>query len=213
MGGSYNPVHMAHIALADFICQTGGFHAIWLVLSPLNPLKAHPDELVGDSARLDMLRLACTASPRLEACDIELSMPRPSYTIATLRALSARYPQFRFRLVIGSDNWLIFDRWKESEAIIRDFGVTVYPRPGHDVETATFPAGVTLADTPRLDISSTFIRRSIARGLDMAAFLPPGVNDYIRTHGLYHTDTPTDNATGISLNLTDTATTPTTSNP
>lgn len=185
MGGSYNPVHMAHTALADFICQTGEFDEVWLVLSPLNPLKAQPGELVDDNLRLAMLRTACETSTRLKASDIELSLPRPSYTITTLRALAERYPGYRFRLIIGSDNWLIFNKWKDGDAIVRDFGVTVYPRPGYDFDPSALPSGVVVADTPLLDLSSTFIRRSIARGLDMSTFLPSGVAEIIARHRLY----------------------------
>ncbi len=185
MGGSYNPVHIAHVALADYICQVAKLHQVWLTLSPLNPLKSQPSQLIDDSLRLAMLKTACEKSNRLDVCDIELSLPRPSYTISTLRALAQQYPDYRFKLIIGSDNWLIFDRWKDSETIIRDFGVIVYPRPGYEVDPDTLPQGVSLADSPRLDISSTMIRESIARGIDMSVFLPTGVYDFIKQHNLY----------------------------
>lgn len=120
-GGSFNPVHNGHIILAKALVGNGLVDEVWLTLSPLNPLKANPSELVSDIMRLDMLHLAAHGVPGLRVCDIELSLPRPSYTINTLRALSAAYPSTDFRLVIGSDNMLIFDRWKCHEEIMRDY--------------------------------------------------------------------------------------------
>lgn len=185
MGGSFNPIHMAHTALADYICQTGGFDEVWLVVSPLNPLKSHPDELVDDRHRMSMTAIACNSSPRLKPCDIELSMPRPSYTIDTLTQLSAAYPDCEFSLIIGADNWAIFPQWRDSEKIIHNHGVTIYPRPGYEINPVSLPVNVTVVDAPMLDLSSTFIRRHIANGLDMSAFLPHGVGDYIKQHKLY----------------------------
>ena len=100
-GGSFNPVHNGHIALAKAIVERGIVDEVWLSLSPQNPLKDHPEELVDDADRLAMLRLATNGIKGLEVCDIELSLPRPSYTINTLRALSRQYPRNRFRLIIG----------------------------------------------------------------------------------------------------------------
>ena len=176
-GGSFNPVHNGHIELAKALVGTGIVDSVWLTLSPLNPLKAHPEELVPDSARLDMLRLATEGVPGLKVCDIELSLPRPSYTINTLQALSEKYPDTKFRLVIGSDNMLIFDRWKDHEEIMRRFTPIVYPRPGYPCEGTV--------DLPVYDISSTFIRQQIRSGKAAGALLAPEVINYIRRHGLY----------------------------
>ncbi|MDE6378308.1 MAG: nicotinate (nicotinamide) nucleotide adenylyltransferase, partial [Duncaniella sp.] len=126
-GGSFNPVHMGHLMLASYMQQFEGFDEVWLMLSPLNPLKTSSSELIPDLTRLKMLEIAVKGVKGLEVSDIELSMPRPSYTINTLRYLAKRYPRHSFRLIIGADNWRIFSQWKDSEKIIEEFGVTVYP--------------------------------------------------------------------------------------
>lgn len=189
LGGSFNPVHIGHVMLADYIAQCAEadpIDEVWLMLSPLNPLKVSPGELVPENDRMAMLRLACAMSPRLKACDIELSMPRPSYTIDSLQALARAYPSCRFSLIIGSDNWAIFDRWRNSREIIERFSPVIYPRPGYGVDAATLPEGVSLIpDAPVTDISSTMLRRAIAAGKDMTCFLPAGVADYIRLNNLY----------------------------
>ena len=176
-GGSFNPVHNGHIILAKALVGNGLVDEVWLTLSPLNPLKANPSELVSDIMRLDMLHLAAHGVPGLRVCDIELSLPRPSYTINTLRALSAAYPSTDFRLVIGSDNMLIFDRWKCHEEIMRDYPPGVYPRPG-------YPCPGTI-DLPQYDISSTIIRERLCKGESVDGMLPPQVINYISRHGLY----------------------------
>ncbi|MCM1223882.1 MAG: nicotinate (nicotinamide) nucleotide adenylyltransferase, partial [Lachnospiraceae bacterium] len=156
---------------------------VWLMLSPLNPLK-NPSELIPDLRRLDMLKLACTDVPDVQICDIELSMPRPSYTINTLRYLSKRYPSKRFNLVMGGDNWNLFDKWREHETILDDYGVIVYPRPGKELQNR-FADGMEIVTPPQVDLSSTFIRAAIAKGRDMTCFLPAGVYSYIRKNNLY----------------------------
>ena len=184
IGGSFNPVHLGHVMLASYLKQFEGFDEVWLMLSPLNPLKANSTELIPDVTRLKMLDIALKGAEGIKVSDIELSMPRPSYTINTLRYLAKRYPRHTFKLIIGSDNWKIFSQWKDSEAIIRDFGVVVYPRPGYPVGTI-YDDDVEVVKAPMADVSSSFIRNAIARGKDMNYFLPSGVYDYIKTFNLY----------------------------
>ena len=185
LGGSFNPVHIGHLMLASYLRQFAGLDDVWLTLSPLNPLKSHPDELIPDVQRLEMLKIATRdASHGIGVCDIELSMPRPSYTIDTLRVLSRRYPRKRFKLIIGSDNWRIFEQWKDYETILEDYGVIVYPRPGYPVPNR-YEDGMEVVDAPLSSLSSTFVRSSILRGKDMTYFLPPGVYEYIKEKGIY----------------------------
>lgn len=187
LGGSYNPVHVGHLMLASYLSQwVEGIDGVWLNLSPKNPLK-NASSLAADTHRLAMLRLAARDCSRIGICDIELEMPRPSYTIATLDALRQRYPEKSFRLAIGADNWAIFDRWKDYQRIIADYGVIVYPRRGSYLEGKA-PDGVAFVDAPLVDVSSTFIRESIAQGKDMRCFLPHGVADYIRDNKLYSSE-------------------------
>lgn len=185
MGGSFNPVHNGHLMLASYICQHYGLSEVWLVLSPLNPLKSNPGELVSDTSRLDMLRMAVEPVSFLKACDVELSMPRPSYTVDTLELLSASYPDVEFRLIIGADNWAVFDRWKDYETILDRFGVMVYPRRGSEVTAGGSDSRVTLIDAPMYDISSSFVRLMIAQGLDVNFFVPAKVYKYIKENSLY----------------------------
>lgn len=175
-GGSFCPVHNGHLMLGSWIAGFSGLaDEVWFVLSAHNPLKSDVTYLLSDSERLELLRIATSGDPLLKVCDIELTMPRPSYTINTLETLSAAYPQYRFKWIVGADNWLEFEKWKDYRRIISDFGVMVYPRPGYEVNTTGLPAGVEWADAPQVDLSSTFIRRGLAEGKNMKAFLPGGV--------------------------------------
>lgn len=183
-GGSFNPVHIGHMMVASYMAQFTPLDAVWLTLSPLNPLKARPEELIPDLQRLAMLRLAINNTPGLGVCDLELSMPRPSYTINTLRALAKRFRNKRFKLIIGSDNWKIFNQWREADEILDTYGVYVYPRPGYAIQNRLVD-GMDVVNAPMADLSSTFIRQGIARGKDMNFFLPPHVNEYILSNHLY----------------------------
>lgn len=184
LGGSYNPVHIGHLMLASFLTQWGYVDKVWLTLSPRNPLK-DPRLLIPDLKRLAMLNIATKKATNIETCDIELSMPRPSYTIRTLDTVAHRYPSKHFKLIIGSDNWQIFDKWKESQRILDEYGVIVYLRPGYPVENRSID-GMEVVDAPGINLSSTFIRSAIARGYDMNYFLPEGVFKYIVNNDLYN---------------------------
>ena len=144
----------------------------------------NPAALLPDIRRLAMLNIATRNVPDIETCDIELSMPRPSYTINTLTTLARRYPTKKFKLIIGSDNWNIFDRWRESQRILDEFGVIVYLRPGYDVERRNVD-GLEVVDAPGINLSSTFVRDAIENGRDMNLFLPQGVYKYITDNNLY----------------------------
>ncbi len=182
-GGSFNPVHNGHIALARTIIQRELADEVWLTLSPLNPLKQNPEELLDDHYRLEMLQLATEGIPGLRVCDIELSLPRPSYTINTLLTLSRRHPGIDFRLIIGSDNMLVFDKWKSSDEIRRLFQPIVYPRPGYACSEAL--------DLPLSPVSSTLVRERLRKGENVDDLIPPQVHRYIQEHKLYtgHPDT------------------------
>ena len=176
LGGSFNPVHTGHMMIAAYLTQWGYVDKVWLTLSPLNPLKDAAG-LLPDSERLAMLKIATGETTDILTCDIELSMPRPSYTIDTLDLLSRRHKDKQFKLIIGSDNWCIFDRWREHEYIWEHFSPIVYPRPGFPRE------GCVEMDT--FDVSSTELRRLLAEGAPVNNLLPPGVENYIVEHGLY----------------------------
>ena len=181
--GSFNPVHAGHMMLASYLSQWGYVDEVWLTLSPRNPLK-EPGDLLPDMKRLSMLNIAVKGATKIDICDIELTMPKPSYTINTLELLRERYPDYKFKLIIGSDNWRIFDQWRDAQRILDEFGVIVYLRPGYPVEQRHI-VGLEVVDAPMMNVSSTFIRDAIARGRNMNYFLPAGVYKYIIDHKLY----------------------------
>lgn len=183
MGGSFNPVHSGHLMVASYIRQACGLDEVWLSVSPVNPFK---DKLrqVDDIQRYEMLTMALEGADGLRGIDTEMSLPRPSYTLTLLEHLSEEYPHCDFTLIIGSDNWIAFERWRNPDVILQRYGVIVYPRPGYEVEDIATP-GAQLVKAPGIDISSTFIRNSIADGFDMAYYLPQAVNQYIKNNNLY----------------------------
>ena len=183
LGGSFNPVHIGHMMLAQYLTQWKYVDRVWLTLSPLNPLKEAAG-LIPDMKRLAMITLATKGAVDIETCDIELSMPRPSYTIDTLDLLSKRHKNKRFKLIIGSDNWRIFDKWREHQRILDEYGVLVYPRPGYPIDSV-YVDGMEVIEAPTVNISSTFVRDAIIRGRDVSYFLPSGVYKYIRDNRLY----------------------------
>ena len=182
-GGSFNPAHNGHIMLAQYLAQHSLLDEVWLTLSPQNPLKIS-NSLLDDNHRLAMLNLAIESYPLLKVCDIELEMPRPSYTINTLDELSRRYPDYRFNVVIGGDNWNIIDRWKDYQRIINEYGVVIYPRPGYEL-SSTNNSNVVVVEAPLADISSTEIREAFANGKEARHLIPQKVAEYIIKHDLY----------------------------
>lgn len=187
LGGSFNPVHSGHMIMAGYMSQFAGLDEVWMLLSPLNPLKSRPEELASDIQRLHMLELATTDTPHVEVCDIELTMPRPSYTINTLRLLAKRYPKKQFKLIIGSDNWSQFSQWRDHEEILSDYGVIIYPRPGYPIPRI-YDLDVEVINAPKCELSSSFIRAALRKGKDVSHFVPHGVSEYIKKQGLYITN-------------------------
>lgn len=173
-GGSFNPIHIGHLALANYLCEFSHLDEVWFMVSPQNPLKRN-DKLWDDELRLELARLATEDYPKFKVCDIEFQLPRPSYTIHTLNALKEAYPGHEFTLLIGADNWKLFPHWKASDEIIAHHKVLVYPRPGYEIDENELPPSVSLVHTPLLEVSSTFIRESIEAQKDVRYFLHPKV--------------------------------------
>lgn len=183
--GSFNPVHVGHLILANYICEFTEVDEVWFVVSPHNPFKVSA-LLLDDEIRLEMVRLALEKFDKMVVSDVEFHMPRPSYTIDTLTRLTDAYPDKDFTLIIGSDNWRQLHRWKESLRLIKNYRILIYPRWGEEVIIPEeFQLSVRLVEAPLLEISSTFIRESIRTGKNMRAFLPPNVYDFIERNGLY----------------------------
>lgn len=182
--GSFNPIHTGHLILASYLHQYEGYEEIWLTVSPHNPLRERFSR-EKDIHRINMVKLAIEGIPGLQCCDIEFSLPQPSYSIHTLDTLKALYPDREFTLIIGADNWLIFDKWKEYKRIINENKICIYPRRGCNIDETALPSNVYLSKAPIIEISSTFIRDGISKGLNMNFFLTQPVYDYIRSHQLY----------------------------
>ena len=182
--GSFNPIHIGHLALANYLCEFAGLDEVWFVVSPLNPLKDEAD-LLDNDLRLEMVSLAIGNYPKFKASDFEFTLPRPSYTVQTLRLLKDQYPDREFHLIIGADNWQQFHLWKEYETILNTTQILVYPRPGYEVQENKLPHTIKVVKAPLLDISSTFIRQSLQTGKDISFFLPREVYQYIKEKQLY----------------------------
>lgn len=170
-GGSFNPIHIGHLALANYLCEYEELDELWFMITPRNPLKKQA-ELIPDSFRLELARLAIKNYDKFKASDFEFSLPQPSYTIHTLDALKKSYPDREFHLIMGADNWQLFHRWKESDRILRENKILVYPRSGSTVIPDTLPSNVKLVNAPLMEVSSTFIRNAIIEGKDIRCFLP-----------------------------------------
>ena len=182
--GSFNPIHIGHLALANYLCEYEGLDEVWFLVSPRNPLKKEA-ALMEDAFRLKLVRLAISGYPKFKASDIEFSLPRPSYTIHTLDKLKENYPDREFHLIIGSDNWQIFPRWYQSERIIAENHLLVYPRPGYPVSSDSLPANVRMVSSPVFEISSTFIRQALEEGKDFRYFLHPAVYEALSAEVLH----------------------------
>ena len=175
--GSFNPIHIGHLALANWLCEFEGLDEVWFVVTPHNPLKKK-DDLLDDSLRLEIAQAAIDGYPKFKVCNIEFHLPKPSYSIDTLRALSSNYPDRDFYFIMGADNWLLFPRWKEYEKILQNYKLLIYPRLGFDISIPTIYPNVKKVDAPLMEISSTFIRNAYQTGKDIRFFLPEGVRPY-----------------------------------
>lgn len=170
-GGSFNPIHNGHIALARHLLHEAELDEIWFVVSPQNPFKVQ-QQLLADDKRLRLVRKALAPYPQLVASDFEFSLPRPSYMWHTLQGMSAQWPDRELHLIIGADNWLCFDRWYHADDIRRTYPIIIYPRQGYDITPADLPQGVRLVNTPLYNVSSTEIRADIAAGRDISGKVP-----------------------------------------
>lgn len=176
--GSFNPIHIGHLALANYLCEFEGLDEVWFMVSPQNPLKEQAD-LWPDALRLKLVELAIEGYHRFRVSDFEFHLPRPSYSVHTLEKLRETYPEREFYLIIGSDNWSMFHYWREPERIIAENRIWIYPRPGFPVDESLLPETVRTVHSPMFEVSSTFIRQALKQGKDVRYFLHPEVNRHI----------------------------------
>jgi len=182
--GSFNPIHIGHLAIANYMVAFTDLEQLWFVVSPQNPLK-EKKSLLKDYHRLEMVRLAVEDDDRFRASDIEFKLPTPSYTIDTLAYLQEKYPGKEFQLVMGADGLNTFHKWKHANLIVEKYHRLIYPRPGTDRETATHLPNATLVNAPMMDISSSFIRQAIREGKDVRHLVPAKAYAYMREMHFY----------------------------
>ncbi|MCH5181761.1 MAG: nicotinate (nicotinamide) nucleotide adenylyltransferase [Prevotellaceae bacterium] len=192
-GGSFNPVHAGHTGLARHLLEQGFVDEVWLMVSPRNPLKQSAT-LASEADRLHMARLAVAQTPGIEASDFEFTLPRPSYTAHTLRRLVRAFPDRRFSLIVGADNWRVFRLWREHGYILRHYPLIVYPRGGQlsadNGLDLTDACGVRLIAAPEFPFSSTQVREALhASDSRVADMIAPEVLAYIREKNLYTSPT------------------------
>ena len=164
-GGSFNPIHNGHIALAKAVLEQCGLDEVWLMVSPQNPLKRYDSDLLDDSLRFEMAQKALEGVKGVKACNYEFHLPKPSYTWNTLQHLAEDYPDRQFVLLIGGDNWAHFQRWRHWKDILWHHDVIVYPRD-------SYPGTI---DVPLLPVSSTEIRQRVKSGKSIHGLVPEGI--------------------------------------
>jgi nicotinate-nucleotide adenylyltransferase len=182
--GSFNPIHIGHLIIANIMAETTDLKKVWFIVSPQNPFKPAKG-LLHEFDRYDMVRAAVFDSYKLEVNDIEFHLSKPSYTIHTLVHLSEKHPDKSFKVIIGEDNLEGFTKWKNHERILSDYGLYVYPRPGAQPSALKSHPNVKFVDAPMIDISATFIRKCIRNNQSVRYLVPDPVEELIRTKGFY----------------------------
>ncbi|MBP5548254.1 MAG: nicotinate-nucleotide adenylyltransferase [Bacteroidales bacterium] len=182
--GSFNPIHVGHLIVANSMLQLSDIDEVWFVLSPQNPFKERKT-LLADHHRMQMLRIAIDDNYSMRACDAELHLPIPSYTVVTLTHLTEKYPDKRFSLIIGGDNLENFRQWRNYEYILEHYDLYVYPRPGSEPGDLARHPHVHLIDVPKIDISSSYIRQQIAEGHPPKYLLTEPVFQYLTEMHFY----------------------------
>jgi nicotinate-nucleotide adenylyltransferase len=182
--GSFNPIHVGHLIIANTMAERGDIDQVWFVVSPQNPFKKRSN-LLHEFDRIHMVRLAIADNPKLNSTDVEFNMPKPSYTVDTLAYISEKFPQHQFRVIIGQDNLKSFHKWKNHEILVENYGFLVYPRPGSFETDWDNHPNVQMINAPQVDISATFIRKSIQANLSIKYLVADEVLDYINSKKLY----------------------------
>ncbi len=182
--GSFNPIHIGHMAIANYMVEFTDMDQLWFVVSPQNPLK-EKKTLLGQQQRLYMVNVAVEDFSKFKSSNIEFDLPQPSYTVNTLAHLKEKYPQHKFSLIIGQDNLVTFDKWKNYEEILKQFKLFVYPRPNCGESPFDSHPNVIFTQAPMMDISSTFIRNAIKEKKDIRFFLPEKAWEYVDSMNFY----------------------------
>lgn len=184
--GSFNPIHIGHLILANYLAEHSDLDEIWLVVTPQNPFK-DKKSLLDNASRLEMVALSLKEYDKLKPCDIEFHLPQPNYTIDTLIHLEEKYPQHSFSLIMGEDNLKSFHKWKNYQVILSRYLIYVYPRlsEGKVLDALQGHEHIVYIKTPIIELSATAIREDIAQGKDVRPMLPAQVWSYIDKWGFY----------------------------
>ncbi len=182
--GSFNPIHIGHLIMAEYFVENTDLAEVWFVVSPNNPLK-QKSSLLSAAQRLYMVNLAVEDDARFRSSDIEFHLPLPSYTCHTLVHLQEKYPQKEFVLIMGEDNLESIEKWKNYQYILDNYNIYVYPRPGSDGGKWKDAPKVRMVPAPQIGISATMIREAIAAGRSVRYFLHPKVAECIDEMGFY----------------------------
>jgi nicotinate-nucleotide adenylyltransferase len=187
--GTFNPIHVGHLIIANHMAEFSELNEVWLVVTPHNPHKKK-NTLLEDTHRLAMVRIATEAYPKLKASTIEFDLPQPNYTVNTLAVLEEKYPDKEFCLIMGEDNVKSLHKWKNYEVILERYPIFIYPRISENLERDANlilekKASVTLINAPIVELSSTFIRKNIAINKNIKPMLSKNVWHYIDEMNFY----------------------------
>ena len=188
--GTFNPIHIGHLIIANHMAEYSDLDQIWMVVTPHNPFKKK-STLLDDSHRFQMAHLAVEDFPKIKPSDIEFKLAQPNYTVNTLAHLQEKYPNYEFSLIMGEDNLKSLHKWKNYEVILAHHEIYVYPRLSAEEENLEFKESLNLGtkihivDAPIVEISSTFIRENIKNGKNVRPLLPNKVWEYIDHNNFY----------------------------
>jgi nicotinate-nucleotide adenylyltransferase len=181
--GSFNPIHIGHLIIANHVADTTDLQKVWFVVSPQNPLK-QSSSLLNEYDRLHLINISIEGENKLRTSNIEFSLPKPSYTVDTLAYLSEKYPEHEFSVIMGSDSFSNITKWKNYELILQNHDLYIYKRPGFEVDTV-LKKDLVLLDAPLLEISSTRIRELIKNNKSIKYLVPDLVKEEIERNGYY----------------------------
>ncbi|MBI1342116.1 MAG: nicotinate-nucleotide adenylyltransferase [Terrimonas sp.] len=181
--GSFNPVHVGHLIIANHVLNETGIEKLWFIVSPQNPLK-NSQSLINEYDRLHLVKKAIGDDPRMKASDIEFYLPRPSYTIDTLAYLKEKYPGYEFLVIMGSDSFQNIKKWKNHEILLKEHHICIYKRPGFDIQTGN-RENIIVLDAPLLEISATRIREMVQQHKSIRYLVPDAVREEIEAGGYY----------------------------
>lgn len=181
--GSFNPIHIGHLIIANHVLNETDLQKVWFVVSPQNPFKPS-STLLNEYDRLHLVQKATEQDDRLKAIDIEFTLPKPSYTVHTLAYLGEKYPAHEFTIIMGSDSFQNLEKWKNAETIIANYPILIYLRPQFEVSNNK-KAKATVLNAPLLEISATYIRECIQKGKSIKYLVPPAVEQEIERSNFY----------------------------